>query len=1601
MKVKSLSLGAALLILAAVNEVRADAPGALDYCFTPTNGTTTCYATRGEAEAALRASTPIGAYMYLAESATTSNPLRLSLRYTADKQEPESHGEPGVQVAGWLASQLGCTPSTNPPGPGPEFCQSESEAISLWIARRAQNLSENNCQYLRHEVVGTNGVPGSISGTQTSPPPRSGAANYSSNALQPERRHLAESWWCPGWGDDEPLETMTGIFTKVPFTCPSGFGVVGPVEDWPRVCRPLHPDLYISVRIRQAQPECPLANNGCDPSSGEKQQPETDFEFAGRPFTRTYRSAGQFESGAAGAGWSHSFSSYVGRYNNNSLRFLVDAHGSYMKIVKVGTTEGGDALRAQGATEYPGRVTSYVYEFRDPDGLVWVYSKANGRLLQRVDPSDARRTITFEYDADGRLARAVDGQQRALTFAYRSIRAEVAQVFTSPGYRMTTVLSTITLPDGQVYTYDYDGYARLTEVTSPDGKTKRYHYNESAQTPPSELALLTGITDENGVRVATFTYDAYERVKSASYAGGVNQTGVSYVSANEVDVQKPGGGVDRYTLGTDVARRPTRIENALGVRTWQYDTSGRVTVFTDQAGVVTRYAYTLGLLTTLTEAQGTSVERVTVHTRDGMGRITRTVVNKRVSGALVAVAESRLAYDSAGRLLARCDAAPGLVFDCANDLTLPAGVRRTVYAYSSGRLVSVDGPRTDVADVTTLAYHASDAAGCATVGAPCAYRAGDLASVTNAMGHRTEFVRYDAAGRLLESVDPNGLATVRTYDARGRLEAVVEGTRITNFGYTDTGLLAWVDVDGDRYLSYEYDDAQRLVAVEDAMGHRIEYALDAAGNPYREEVRDPAGILRRKLSRLFDAFGRLETVADANDEATGFAYDPVGNVSDVTDPLGRVSESSHDPLRRLVASIANAGGTGSERAVSGFEYDPLDRLTAVVDPKGLRTEYGFNALGDLLSLSSPDTGLTEYGYDGAGNRVFQRDARGVETTFGYDVLNRLVSVDVPGTGQDVSYTYDQAPAACATGERHAQGRLGTLADASGTTQYCYDAQGRLVHKVQSVSGGPTHALRYGYTGAGRLASVTYPSGATVTYTRDPAGRVSGVSYVPAGGGSPVTLVASASYLPFGPLQQLVFGNGRSLTKAYDLNYGIAAIVDSGAGGLELGFALDPVGNVVGLEERLAAGTTATRAIDYDDLDRLAALRDGGATVQAFDYDATGNRQSKTSGGATEIYGYPADSHRLTSVGATARSYDAAGNMISDGAKVFIYDDHGRLVEYRADGTTTTRTYHYNGRGERVAKRDPSGGTSDVYFVYDDAGHLLGEYHASGAAVREYVWLDDIPVAVLGDYAGQPFQYLLTDHLGTPRQAVHPVTHATLWRWDLSPTAFGEHAHDNDPDGDGLAYDLRLRYPGQFYDAESGLHYNYFRDYDAATGSYIQSDPIGLAAGPSTFSYVNSSPLTGVDPFGLYVWRNATVRFAQVPPVGRGRLRLPVGRVAGIVIEINDCLNGELISMSIQAADADFELFANLAGTSFRMDIDDGASGRDFRNLTSEGVTFRAQVKDGKATGTLRVGSGFGSFAGQPFAGDDGSYRMENAPSIRSAFPADAGACGDNSSGGCK
>ena len=780
-------------------------------------------------------------------------------------------------------------------------------------------------------------------------------------------------------------------------------------------------------------------------------------------------------------------------------------------------------------------------------------------------------------------------------------------------------------------------------------------------------------------------------------------------------------------------------------------------------------------------------------------------------------------YDGKGNVLTRT------VTDTASGRSRTWSFAYTYSATVPGLIetMTLDGPRTDVADVTTYAYYAADGAG-----SPPAWRRGDLWKVTNALGQVTEITAYNAHGQPTQIIDPNGLTTTLSYDARRRLTSRSIGGETTTYTYDDAGQLARITFPDAAYLDYDYDAAHRLTRVTDAQGNAIAYTLDAMGNRTAERVYGAGASLVQQLTREYSSVNRLTKLIGGTNPAaqvTQYAYDANGNVTGITDALNRVTTHAYDALNRLVSVTDPANG------VTAFGYTPLDQLASVTDPRNLVTSYARNTLDELTSQLSPDTGTTSNTFDAAGNVLTSTDARGVVTTATYDALNRVTAQTFTPPGGSgiapvaIGYGYDGG----ATGK----GRLTSLADPSGSTTFTYDQHGRLTQDAR-VIGGVAYTTSYRYDAAGRRDRVTYPSGTVVDYTFNALGRISAISATPAGG-SPQVVATGVAYHPFGAVKAFTHGNGSAYARSVDLDGRITAHT-LGAGTRTLTW---------DAASRLSALTGPSPGLDqtlaYDALDRLTAWVSA-STSQGYAYDATGNRTQLTIGANSYPYTVSTTSNRVTHTagpgGAKSFGFDAAGNTTAAGTLAFAYDARGRMIQ--AVNGSLTATYQVNALGQRVAKSLSPGATT--HFHYDTQGHLIAESDGTGTVQREVVWLNDTPVALL-THPDKVLYFLQPDHLNTPRVLTN-AANAILWRWDADP--FGVSPPDQDPDGDTQAFVFNLRFPGQYFDAETGLHYNTHRDYDPQTGRYVQSDPIGLDGGINTFAYVGGNPLRWSDRLGL-------------------------------------------------------------------------------------------------------------------------------------------------------
>jgi RHS repeat-associated protein len=687
------------------------------------------------------------------------------------------------------------------------------------------------------------------------------------------------------------------------------------------------------------------------------------------------------------------------------------------------------------------------------------------------------------------------------------------------------------------------------------------------------------------------------------------------------------------------------------------------------------------------------------------------------------------------------------------------------------------------------------------------------------------------------------------------------------------------------------------------LGESISYNPDAAGNIIQQNNRSSTGTIAKTQRQVFDGLSRLLQAIGAAGQTSTYGYDNNGNRVTIIDGLNSYTARAFDPLNRLVSIIDPLNNA------TGLGYDAQDNNTTVTDPRSLVTTYVYDGFGHVIQESSPDRGTTVYLLDEAGNRTSEVDARGIVTVRTFDKLNRVVTKTFPASAsENITYKYDAT-----NGGNFGVGHLTGYADETGSTSLNYNERGDVITVARTTSG-VVFTTTYGYDIADNVTSILYPSGHVITYTRDAMGRISSVVYQPSVSGTPTALASSVTYAPFGPVTGLLYGNGVTRTNVYDEDYRITGIITAGSSAYvqNLAYAYNPVNNITAITDNLAAGNNQTFAYDSDY--RLTQAV-GNYGTEKYAYDPDGNRLSHVVGGITENYNYAANANLLQSTvksGITRSfSYTANGNVSGDNRGtitnlVFGYGDRNRYKTLTA-GSTPLASYSYNALGERLTKTVSS--TTTVYH-YDQKHHLIAESQSNATLIREYVWLNDMPMAQI-ESSGSLY-YIHPDHLNRPQKMADANQNIV---WDNEPQPFGEpgvvfylassgfsnnqfqiqigglstyncivqastnlsnwmavstnagpftFADASTPNNETRFYRIlytptsvvvggitnNLRFAGQYYDAESVLHYNIMRDYDPTLGKYIQSDPIGLHAGINPYVYATNNPVMFNDLLGL-------------------------------------------------------------------------------------------------------------------------------------------------------
>jgi RHS repeat-associated protein len=1071
---------------------------------------------------------------------------------------------------------------------------------------------------------------------------------------------------------------------------------------------------------------------------GAKVVDETDLSIRGLLFGRHYDSMGArlssgYRPATMGRGWRPSFSRKIvqQQFSVNAVRIARD-NGTTLSARKSGSVWTLDADVNDRLTE----------QFNIQSARIgWTYYDASTDSKEQYDASGRLQSIslrtgvvqTMTYNASGQLTNVIDSFGRSLTLTY----------FSSTAPSGAGSISSVTDNGGNTTSYSYDAQNNLASVVYPDGSAKSYIYNE--QTSTSNLNLpgaLTGITDENGFRFATYRYDSSGRTNHTEHAAGVNSYDILFNGYNSI-VTDPLGTTRTYNFQTILGvvkttgvSQPCPSCGGSNSQATTYDVNGNVASRTDFNGVQTTYTFDLArnLELSRTEAAGTANARTTTTTWHATYRLPLTITEPAAAatvGGPAGIKTTVFTYDAKGNVLTKKVTAP------KNDGTTATELRTWTWTYNTlGQVLTAKDPLNKT--TTTVYYPATD------TNVPPKFTMGDVQTVTNAVGHIVTFNEYDKNGRLLKMTDANGLVTTMTYHPRGWLtsRAIANGTttEITTYTYDNVGQLTRVTLPDGSTLNYAYDDAHRLVGMSDLStgtsptgngslrmqltnltGNKIVYTLDNMGNRTGESNFDPTGLLAKTKTRIIDSLNRLQqdiggtTYSVAPTTAvTQYGYDNNANVTSTTDPLGRVTTNAYDALNRLVAVIDPYNGATKP---TSYTYDNANNLTRVTDPENKATDYTYNGHNNLIAQISPDTGTTKFTYNAMGNVVTKFDAMNRCSLTTYDNLHRATAIRyfaatnattntaagcAAATTATVtveethSTTYDSITATL--GGPGGKGRVSRISDASGRVDYVYNLNGRLTSKTTVLTGAtnPNDVVTYAYNASGQLTTMTTPSGQTITYiygapSSSNPGKVTGIQL------NGIDVIKGSVYAPFGPNGGWTWGNsGATLAstpplnqhlRIFDKDYRPTAI-SSDPEGYNRNITWDQASRITGITVPGGATPTIT----------LPGVSNAGSLNQAFAYDQLDRLTTFNAGvnGATTL------ATGLALLPTETFTYDGIGNR--------------KTRTTQAPGATSSQSTSYVHGNTTPANHwlTSSSGQNPNTYTLDVTGNTLTESNALAA-----------------------------------------------------------------------------------------------------------------------------------------------------------------------------------------------------------------------------------------------------------------------------------------------
>ncbi|WP_226662909.1 RHS repeat-associated core domain-containing protein [Microbulbifer aggregans] len=1133
------------------------------------------------------------------------------------------------------------------------------------------------------------------------------------------------------------------------------------------------------------------------------------------------------------------------QYENQNISYYEDKNN-----VRVSMEYEGDRITA--VKDHHGNtiITYYWQQIQDEKNGVMVVSHQLTKLEDYTG-----RTVTYKYGADSTdtlnyrlLTEVVDVRGQTWKYQYAARSSE------------QRVLKSVTDPNGRITTYSVNADGHVNGYVTEDSTGVSYsHSVDSDEVFKATQRDKSGVVTETWYNVmgmplkqqvggelqyeVEYTYSENKTAKDVAkqyrYAGttqlvaNANDAPVRILSSVTTDAR--GLETKRYY---DTFRNVTRTENPDGT----YTTTEWNTVLTlplkerDERGFITEYEYdSKGNLLTLTEAVGTADQRITRYTYDAYGQL-KTQITGESTAANTALATTSWEYDDYG------------------NVTKVTSPEQEVTEYKN---YDVNGYAHTVVDARQKTWTRNFDT------------VGNLLSDLNPYSQGFKY-EYDAAGDLVKVTDASGSSLHITNNASGLPRTVTDDAgNLLKLDYDKGNRLATItDAEGSS-IGLEYDSQNRLGAIVDGEQNRTKYTyqqnlLSKIEYPtYAEEL----GYDKR------DRIEQSKQKANNLEYLRKYGYDLTSNLNSDTDALENTEKYEYDKLSRLVAIVDPVNG---EAKKTKFTYDARDNLLQVTDPEGRLTVYTYDKVDRLKTETKHDFIGTNkqrvYNYDANGNLVEVINPQQEKRSYSYDDANRLSKLEVFAQKDNaqpvkvVDYSYNSKGQYTGYTQQPGADTANATADIvhHGET-YTYDALNRLESVQVDYYGEGDKAAEiafskgysYSYYGNGLKKTYTNPEGITYTYYYNKNNQLAAV-HVPGEG-----QLAWTNFNWLAP-QTLLLPGGNKITLTYDDFLRVKERILEDSAGNDKATALyeyDLESNIKGINTEHGA-----YAFGYDDLYRLTVADyplELSANDEQFEYDGVGNRtdRAERADSATGTGGEAAGADfNLSPTQSTYNNQNQLTASTGDDPASFQYNDNGHTAQKVQGGVTwdyhynheerliavdkntqTVGQYQYNPYGQRIRKQTDS----ETYFLYNEEG-MAAEYDASGNLIKEYHFKPGMPwmtEPLFQRVASGELYYYQNDHLGTPQRMVDKSGAVV---WEARYEAFGNAEVLIETVGN------TLRFPGQYFDEESGLYQNYFREYDHGIGRYIQNDPVGFLGGINYFAYTYNSPTVLIDPTGEIV-----------------------------------------------------------------------------------------------------------------------------------------------------